>query len=159
MSYPRHQLARNFKRTVYWNASNITTTSTSFANISANFPALSMTVQVGDVVELEFYAAWGRSGAGLPISVDWLIDRPVSADTSIGTLTGGFAAGTVELGTNATDVNTVPIRALFTATEAGAHTFTPQWKVNSGTASIVFASPYGHAAFHLVRGLGPEDPN
>jgi hypothetical protein len=159
VSYPRHQLARDFKRTVYWNASNITTTSTSYVDISANFPALDVRLQVGDIVDLEFYAAWGRSGTGLPISVDWLIDRPVSANTSIGTLAGASSAGTIELGSNALDVNTVPIRALFTATEAGAHTFTPQWKVNAGTASIVFASPYGHSAFHMVRNLGPADPN
>ncbi len=155
-AYPPSSVAVGavFKRTVYGSVTDLSTTSTSFINISGNFPALSLTLAVGETAALLFYACFAKSNSGAPILIDWLIDQPVSADTNFRTLNGGGSAGTIELGSQATDCNTVPIRAVFTATEAGVHTFTPQWKVTGGIAYVVLAAPYGHAATHMVSALG-----
>lgn len=119
-----------------------------------NIPALGLTLAVGDVVDLEFTATWGASGSGTVMGFDWLIDQPVSADTNLrGSGYGAFLkewAATADL-----DANTATARGWFVATEAGTHTFLPQWRSSGGTKYIRLTGTYYSPVFHRVslRGL------
>lgn len=145
-----------FKKTLHRGGSDLAYAGTSYADIDAGFPALSLTLAVGDVVEMEFSATFGNTATGNIIHIDWLIDQPTSGDTAIRTVNGGAAAGVIELGTNATDANFKTVKGVFTATEAGVHTFKPQWKSNSGSASckVIFVGTYGCVGTHLVKNIG-----
>ena len=158
MSYPRFQLSRSHKSTVWTPTSDTSTTSTSYVAIDAvNLPALGLSLQVGDEVELRLVATWGASASGMVIGVDWLVDQPTSADTN--TRGTRYGAAAIELGQNATDGNTIPVISTFIATEAGLHTFLPQWRVSSGTGYLRGAGTYHSPVRHRVRNIGPPDPN
>ena len=162
MAVPKQQLDAalaslgSFKRTVYRHTSDYTVTSGTLADIDAtNLPALTLTLAIGDVVRTSFHAAFGISNSGNVIKVDWLIDRPTSADTTFRALNGGAAAGVIELGGAATDSNSRTIIGLFTCTEAGVHSFKPQWAVSATTGILVNIGAYGCAMINMVENLGP----
>lgn len=113
-----------------------TTSATLVAIDDTNLP-LTVTLGVGDKVYLSFCAPFGISSPGNVIGVDWLVDRPVSADLTIGSNAGAHAAGVIEPGTNGTDSNQRIIEAEFTCTEAGSHVFKPRWKVSGGTTAYI----------------------
>ena len=143
-----------FKQTVYAPAADLSTASTTYVDIDAtNLPALSLTVAVGDVVDLMLLATWGESAGGEIIGVDWLVDQPVSADArAAGTK---YGVGVIELSGQSLDAQTIPVLGPFTATEAGAHTFKPQWRVSGGTAFIRCGGTYNSRIIHRVTNLGP----
>jgi hypothetical protein len=131
---------------------DLSTPSTSFADIDpTNLPALSLDLNVGDTVELTLKLT-AKHTAGNIVGFDWLIDRPVSADTN--TRGASWAAFLWEFGTNAADAETLCPRALFTVTEAGVHGFKPQWRVNSGTGFILLSSTYWTLIEHRVMRIG-----
>lgn len=144
-----------WRQTIYTPGSDITTTSTSYADIdSTNLPALSLTLVTGDVVRLELTATWGYSASGNVIGVDWLVDQPVSSDTN--TRDGKYGAAALELGTSETDGKTLTVMSSFTATESGAHTFKPQWRRGAaGTAAIRGGGSYHSPVRHRVTNMGP----
>ena len=144
---------KDIKITKYTPPSDITSTSTTMVDIDAtNLPALSSDLAVGDIVELTLSAPWSHSASGTIIGVDWLIDQPTSADTNI--RGSSYAAWTIELGTNAFDINSLTAYATFTATEAGVHTFKPQWRTSTGTARIEGGGTYTTPVFHILKNLG-----
>lgn len=146
-----------YKRTYLKHSSNITTTSATFVDIDAtNLPALGLTLAVGDVVELilAIGACTNAGGAGHQIKFDWLIDRPTSADTTIRDIMGSDAAAVMSQ-ESATGQNVVHIRAHFTCTEAGAHTFKPQWRAQAGTAQITMSDAnYDAPVLHEIINRG-----
>lgn len=128
--------------------SNLTTTSTTFVDIDAtNVPGLSLDLNVGDVVELALKLTVAQA-AGNIAGFDWLIDRPTSADTN--TRGSSWAAFLWEFATNGADAETLCPRALFSVTEAGVHIFKAQWKVNSGTGTILLSGTYWTKIEHRV---------
>jgi hypothetical protein len=147
-----------FKQTWYKHSSNITTTSTTFVDVDAtNFPALSLTLAVNDVVELIFAPnAVKQSGVGGVMGFDWLIDRPTSADTSIRAIMGSDAAAWRMATAFDTNMTAFIARATFICTEAGVHSFKPQWKVTGGTGELVMSDAnYDAPCLHRVMNMGP----
>lgn len=143
-----------FKRTVYRHSANYTRLDAAFANIdTVNIPPLSHALEIGDVVRCMLTATFSHA-VGNVARLDWLIDRPVSADTAFRTLFGGSSAGVLELGTNSADCNTLTFWGLFTATEAGVHSFVPQWASPSATATILMQGANSSALTHIVEKLG-----
>lgn len=142
-----------FKQTIYAPASDLSTTSTTYIDIDAtNLPALSLTLAVGDVVDLMLLAAWGAAGGGMVIGVDWLVDQPTSADTrGAGTK---FGVGVIELSGQSLDANTIPVLGAFVATEAGVHSFKPQWRVSGSTGYLRCGGTYNSRIIHRVTNLG-----
>jgi hypothetical protein len=139
--------------TRYLGGSDLSTTSTSFVDIDAtNLPALSLTLAVGDLVELTFVATWAHGDGGRLIGFDWLIDQPTSGNTNLRDTS--YAAGLWEPGVNGYDANTAPMIGYFTATEAGVHTFLPQWRTSTGTAYIRQTGTYYSPIVHIVKNLG-----
>lgn len=133
--------------------SNLSTSSTSFVDIdSTNIPALSLTLAVGDVVDLELICTVAY-GAGNVMGFDWLIDRPTSGDTNL--RGSAWAAHLYEPGLSGSDANTQHIGGTFVATEAGVHTFKPQWRVSSSTGTINLTGTYWGPITHSVRNFGP----
>lgn len=140
---------------IYKNGSNYTTTSTSLVAIDDTNLPVTVTLAVGDVVELMFEAPYAHSAAGNVIGIDWLVDRPTSADiTSLANdLTASvYAAGVINLGNNAIFDNTIPVTTYFTATEAGSHIFKPRWRTGGGTAKISTAdATYPAPIVHIAK--------
>lgn len=147
--------AGQFKQTVFAPSSAVSTSSTSFVDIDAGLPALSLDLAVGDVVHLSLKANVLNDNDGNVIAVDWDIDRPVSANTNIRTITGmAYADYMVQRG-NGYGVTTT-FEATFTCTEAGVHTFEPQWLVSGGTGRLYQTSyPHTMPITHRVMNLGP----
>lgn len=146
-----------FKQTVYTGTTNPTRGTNSFADIDATlFPALSLTLAVGDVVELMLRAAFKHSATGNVVGFDWLIDRPTSADTTIRANGTKAAAWLYEWPHLGNDVQTLTPTATFVCTEAGAHTFKPQWCPFGGTATMLNTDAnYFTQSVHRVTNLGP----
>lgn len=145
------------KSTVYaGSGSDLTTTSSSFVDIDAtNLPALSSYLFVGDEVELLLTAAGGMSSAGNVAGFDWLVDRPVSADTNL--RGSAFAAWLFEGANVQSDGTPIAAHGLFVATEEGVHTFKPQWKISGGTTLHIFLSgTYWQPIVHTMKNLGPR---
>ena len=99
--------------------SNITTTSTAFANISANF-SKTFTMSGGNVLCL-FSAVAGN------VALDWNVDGTRRGDTTLGS--AHWRTGT--------DFCIITIPLLLTGLSAGSHTISVQWRVPvAGTATI-----------------------
>lgn len=138
--------------------SGVSTFATTYANISTTyFPPLSLKLAVGDTVMMEISAAFKLSSAGNVAGFDWLIQRPALTDTNA--RGAAWGAWIWEPGNNAVDVNTLRPYALFTATTAGWHTFTPQWRTNASTVTVLFqnnanSGVYWSPATSRVTNLG-----
>lgn len=147
-----------FKQTIYRGGSNIgPTTSSSFIDIDAtNIPALGLTLAVNDVVKLELIAGFAWSGIGNIFAIDWLIDQPVSADTNV--RGSYYAAWYWEIPSTGKDDTVITATAYFVATEAGAHTFKPQWKASAGSMTLILTGTYSSPVFHTVTNLGQPAP-
>lgn len=145
-----------FKQTVYTGTTNPTRATNSYDDIDATlFPALSLTLAVGDVVDLELRGTFKHSGSGALLGFDWLIDQPTSADTTIRANGSKAAAWLFEWPHLGYDAQTLHPRGTFVATEAGVHTFKPQWRPFSGTTTMMNNDAnYFTAAVHRVTNLG-----
>jgi hypothetical protein len=158
-TYAPKTTPRQFKQTIYTAGSDYSTSSTTYVDIDAtNLPALSLTLAVGDVVALSLTAAWGHSANGNLIGIDWLVDQPTSADTN--TRASSYGAWVIELSDSNRDAYSETATSSFTATEAGVHSFKPQWKTNSGanSAKIRGGGTYYTPIRHRVENLGPVTP-
>jgi hypothetical protein len=147
----------SFKRTVYFYSSNHSMQSANTWNDidATNLPALSLALAVGDVVELEINAPWSVA-VGNVLQFDWLIDQPTSADTDLRTIYGSKQAFLIEGPSGSEDLCNKAVRALFTATEAGVHSFKPQWRANSTSHKIANLDPnYSTPVYHTVTNKGP----
>lgn len=148
-----------FRYTQYTPGADISTSSTSFVDIDGtNLPALPLTLAVGDIVELSLDLGVSHNTAGSVVKFDWLIDRPTSADTSIGALTSTQGAGHLDAATNQNNnLHRSRITAVFVCTEAGVHTFKPQWRVGGGSAAILGSGGnYQSPILHMVKNLGQQ---
>lgn len=124
--------------TVYSKSADYTTSSSTYADIDAtNIPALSLDLIIGDVVLCTMRTAVFNTGAGEAILFDWDIDQPTSANTNFRTLNSGTDGAAVLAASGSSELLSPVVEATFIATEAGIHTFKPQWRRgNSGTVTI-----------------------
>lgn len=125
---------RPYKFTQIYGQGNITTSGTSFAVVdNTKFPPLALTLEVNDVVRLDFSAGCYNSAQNL-IMFDVNVNRPVSADVFV---SGGADDGIAQAndGSGARGQPNTWF-AFFTATEAGIHTFQLYWRVNTGTGTL-----------------------
>lgn len=107
-------------------ASNYTTTSTTFADIDATNLAPTITTG-GGVVELHFIFTAKNSTANEFVQFTFDVDgSPVAGDDGIA------SASQASLDTG----GIIHLSWLVTGLSAGAHTFKPQWKVSGGTGTL-----------------------
>lgn len=115
---------------------NLTSTSITFVAIDATKLPWSAAVAliVGEKVRC-FIQGQCYDNVGQPY-IDFAVDQPTSADTRI----GGAAQRGLNWATNSGSRTTGSWTGIFTATEAGNHSFRPVWRGGGGTASLVFSN-------------------
>lgn len=151
--------AGQFKQTVWAPSVAVSTSSGTFVDINnTELPPLALNLDVGDVVHLSLKANVLNDADGNVVAFDWDIDRPTSANTNIRSITGmAYADYMVQRGAGYGVTTT--ISASFTATEAGVHTFKPQWLVSGSTGRLHQTSyPHTMPITHRVENLGPVTP-
>lgn len=143
-------------QTTYTGTTNPTRSTNSYADIDATlYPALSLVLYPGEVIDLMFRGTFKASAAGNILGIDWLIDRPTSADTSVRAIGSKYAAWLHEWPTNGVDGDVLAATGTFVVTEAGAHTFKPQWRPSSGSVTIMNDDPnYFTPSVHRVTRTG-----
>lgn len=115
-------------------ASNITTTSTTFADISANFTK-TFTMSGGYVLCL-------FSCVCTKVALDWCVDGVRRGDATLGSAHWASSSDAIMV--------TMPLP--LTGLSVGSHTVSVQWRVSvSGTATIYTA--YG-ARFYVIQRMG-----
>jgi hypothetical protein len=139
------------KSVIWKQGSDYTTTSTTLAVIDDTNLPISVDLEAGDVVELSLVAPWAHSNIGSIVGIDWNINQPMSADTTIAAIHSTYAAS-IHVQITYTDfAPSTPMTGVFVATEDGTHTFSPRWRTSGGTARIEQDGTYATPIYHTVK--------
>lgn len=149
MAYPRVKRSKAHKSVRGAKAGNHSVTSTSFADVDAQYSISLKECQVGDVVEVSFEFSWAHGSAGALLHM-----IPNFAGT--GDITDRACVDGASVANNPVEKLFVWRRTLVSGDiSSGTITVKPRAKVSAGTATIYNESTDNRAPLFTVANVGP----